>query len=125
MMELVRRIEKNELLTNEWGIYKLSQPMQEKYNKKYALTQGILADDVGEYFDEDSIIHDLRTWNYEGTFDTELEAFYQVKLIEMENKINALTKVISLLDNAITVGKSTIDIATPVWHKAYIPNNIN
>lgn len=92
-MELVRKIEKNKLLVSNWGIYKLSDEQEKKFGGKFALSQGIFCDYALEEFGEDDLLSKLSDFNYEGVFQTELEAFYQVKLVEMQNKIDKLQEV--------------------------------
>lgn len=92
-MELIRKIEKNKLLFSDWGIYKLSEEQAKKFGGRFALSQGIFNDYVLKEFDEDNLLSKLSNFEYEGIFQTELEAFYQVKLVEMQNKIDKLQKV--------------------------------
>lgn len=92
-MELIRKIEKNKLLINNWGIYKLSDEQEEKFGGKIALSQGIFNDYALKEFGEDKLLSKLSDINYEGFFQTELEAFYQVKLVEMQNKIDRLQEI--------------------------------
>ena len=40
-MELVQKIEKNDLLASDWGIYKLNDEEAKKYGGKFALSQGV------------------------------------------------------------------------------------
>ena len=92
-MELVRKIEKNKLLVSNWGIYKLSDKQEKKFGGKFALSQGLFSDYALKEFGEDKLLSRLSDLNYEGSFETELEAFYQVKLVEMQNKIDRLQEV--------------------------------
>ena len=84
-MELVRKIEKNKLLVSNLGIYKLSDKQEKKFGGKFALSQGLFSDYALKEFGEDKLLSRLSDLNYEGFFETELEAFYQVKLVEMQN----------------------------------------
>ena len=40
-MKLVKRIEKNELLASDWGIYELNEEERKAFGNNYALSQGI------------------------------------------------------------------------------------
>lgn len=93
-MKLVERINKNELLCSDWGIYELSEEQAAKYGGKFALSQGIFSDFALERIGENQLLSELKEHSYEGFFQTRLEAFYQVKLVEMQNKIKWLERVI-------------------------------
>ena len=43
-MKLVQEIEKNELLSSSWGIYKLNEKEKIKYGNNFALSQGLFSD---------------------------------------------------------------------------------
>lgn len=89
-MELIRKIETNRLLTSNWGIYKLSDEQEKKFGGKFALSQGLFSDYALEEVGEDNLLSELTDFNYEGFFETESEAFHQVKLAEMQNKTDRL-----------------------------------
>lgn len=105
-MELIRKIEKNRLLASNWGIYKLSDEQVKKFGGRFALSQGIFNDYALKEYGEDKLLSRLSDLNYEGFFQTELEAFYQVKLIEMQNKIDRLQGFIDVYN-----------IENPVWYR--------
>lgn len=107
-MKLIRTIEKNKLLVSDWGIYELSEEQQAKYNGKFALSQGIISYFALENIGEDTLIEGLHDYQYEGIFQTELEAFYQVKLLEMQKEIERLKDAVSEFSN----------IKIPEWYKA-------
>jgi hypothetical protein len=98
-MKLIRTIEKNKLLVSDWGIYELSEEYQAKYNGKFALSQGVISDFALENIGEDTLIEGLHDYQYEGIFQTELEAFYQVKLLEMQKEIEKLKDAVSEFSN--------------------------
>lgn len=86
-MKLVRRIEKNELLSSCWGIYELSEEQKKKYGKPFILSQGIFSDYALDHMGEDMLIEGLKEHMYEGFFDTEKEAYLTVKIVEMQCKV--------------------------------------
>lgn len=109
-MELIRKIEKNKLLLSNWGIYKLSEEQTRKFGGRFALSQGIFSDYALEEYGEDKLLSKLSDFNYEGFFETELEAFYQIKLVEMQNKIDRLQKVTNEFIDVY-------NIENPEWHQ--------
>lgn len=108
-MELVQEIEKNNLLSSNWGIYKLSEEESKKYGGKFALSQGVFSDYAIENMRVDELLSGLREHAYEGFFETQKEAFMQVKLVEMTCKINRMEYALEDLINA------TKDLETPKW----------
>ncbi len=109
-MKLVETVEKNNLLASNWAIYELSDDQQEKFNGRFALSQGVYSDLVLREYGEDKLLSDLKDYSYEGVFQTKLEAFYQVKLVEMQNKIEKLEYAIEKLEE---VKK----FKTPEWYQ--------
>lgn len=90
MMKLVQRIKKNDLLLCDWGIYELTAAEEMKYGKRYALSQGILSDDDIKEIGVEAFIASLKSPEYEYLFETQKEAYMQVKLIEMKCKIEKM-----------------------------------
>lgn len=89
-MKLVQKIEKGQLLSSDWGIYELSTEETQKYGGKFALSQGIFSDYAIENMGIDELLSGLREHAYEGFFETQKEAYYQVKLVEMQCKVERL-----------------------------------
>lgn len=89
-MKLVQVIEKNNLLSSSLGIYELSESEARKYGNKFALSQGIFSDFGLKEFGADKLLSKLRDDLYEGFFETQKEAYMQVKLVEMKCKIDRL-----------------------------------
>lgn len=87
-MILVEKISKNKLLGCDWGIYELSKEQAIRYGGKFALSQGIFSEFALKEIGEEKLLSKLDSFNYEGFFQTRLEAFYQVKLVEMQSKID-------------------------------------
>ena len=108
-MELVQKIEKNNLLVSDWGIYKLNEEETKKYGGKFALSQGIFSDYAIEHMGIDELLSGLKDYRYEGFFETRREAYMQVKLVEMTCKIRRME---SALKDRVKV---TEDLETPTW----------
>lgn len=89
-MELLQKIEKNNLLVSDWGIYKLNNEEKDKYGGGFALTQGIFSDYAIKEIGAMNLLSNLKEYLYEGIFKTQKEAYMQVKLVEMKLKINKL-----------------------------------
>lgn len=117
-MKLVQKIESNKLLSSDWGIYELSDEEQKKFGKKFALSQGVFCDHAMETYGSDNLISELSPYKYEGLFDTQLEAYFQVKLVEMECKIQRFENLIS---NLVDVK----NIETPYWREYELDNEEN
>lgn len=96
-MELVQEIKKNELLNSDWGIYKLNKKESEKYGGNYALSQGIFSEYALENIGADELLSGLSKYHYEGFFETQKEAYMQVKLVEMNIKIERMEYAITEL----------------------------
>ena len=108
-MKLVQKIEKNELLSKDWGIYELNAEEKQKYGGNFALSQGVFSDYALENFGADHLLRELDEYMYEGFFETQKEAYLQVKLVEMKRKAERLEYAIKDL-----VDKT--NIPTPKWH---------
>lgn len=109
-MKLVQEIKKNNLLSSSWGIYELSQAEADKYGdgNKFALSQGIFSDFALKEMGTDKLLSELKTYNYEGFFETQKEAYMQVKLVEMKCKLDRLEYAIKDLTKVT-------EIETPQW----------
>lgn len=104
-MKLVQKIEKNELLGSDWGIYELNPDEEKKFGNKYALSQGIFSDYAIKEFGADELLSNLKDFVYEGFFETEKEAYMQVKLVEMKSKIERMEIAM----------KDVLKLKTPEW----------
>lgn len=109
-MKLVRKLEEKSLSSSKWFIYKLSQDEQRKYGGKFALSQGGFSEYAIKSIGTDKLLSELRDFCYEGFFETEKEAYFQVMLVFMQEKIEILERGISDLTGS--VGK----LKTPEWH---------
>lgn len=98
-MELVRKIDKNKFLSIDYGIYKLSEDQQKKFGNKYAVTQGVYSRQVIENTNEDELLSNLKSYQYEGFFETEREALFHIKLVEMSCRVAKLVYSIEELQN--------------------------
>lgn len=104
-MKLVQKIEKNELLGSDWGIYELNPDEEKKFGNKYALSQGIFSDYAIKEFGADELLSNLKDFVYEGFFETQKEAYMQVKLVEMKSKIERMEIAM----------KDVLKLKTPEW----------
>lgn len=104
-MKLVQEIKKNELLGSNWGIYELNPDEEKKFGNKYALSQGVFSDYAINEFGEDELLSNLKDFAYEGFFETEKEAYMQVKLVEMKSKIERMEIAM----------KNVLKLQTPKW----------
>lgn len=104
-MKLVQKIEKNELLGSNCGIYELNPDEEKKFGNKYALSQGIFSDYAIKEFGADELLSNLKDFNYEGFFETQKEAYMQVKLVEMKSKIERMELAM----------KDVLKLQTPEW----------
>ena len=107
-MKLVQEIKKNDLLPSSWGIYELTQEEADKYGNKFALSQGVFSDFALEEIGADKLLSKLESSKYEGFFETQKEAYMQVKLVEMKCKIDRLEYAIKDLTKVT-------EIETPEW----------
>jgi len=73
-----------------FAIYELDEEMTNKFGGKFVLSQA----ELSKYWLENHSIEDtvsaLKPFNYEGIFQTRLEAYYQANLVEMEHQYNLL-----------------------------------
>lgn len=104
-MRLVKEIKKNELLGSSWGIYELNPDEKKKYGNNYALSQGVFSDYAIKEFGADELLSNLKDFYYEGFFETEKEAYMQVKLVEMKSKIERMEIAM----------KNVLKLQTPEW----------
>lgn len=104
-MKSVQEIKKNELLGSSWGIYELNTNEKKKYGNNYALSQGALSDYAIKEFGVDELLSNLKDFAYEGFFETEREAYMQVKLVEMKRKIERMELAM----------KNVLKLQTPEW----------
>ena len=104
-MKLVKEIKKNELLGRSWGIYELNTDEKKKYGNNYALSQGVFSDYAMKEFGADELLSNLKDFAYEGFFETEKEAYMQVKLVEMKSKIDRMEIAM----------KNVLKLQTPEW----------
>lgn len=104
-MKLVQKVEKNELLGSSWGIYELAPDEKKTYGNNYALSQGVFSDYALKEFGADELLSNLKDSAYEGFFETQKEAYMQVKLVEMQNKIERMEHAM----------KDVLKLQTPEW----------
>ena len=107
-MKLVKRIEKNDLLASNWGIYKLNEEERRVFGNNYVLSQGTFSEWALENVGPNKLLSELKDYAYEGFFETEKEAYFQVKLVEMSCKIDRLERAIAELD-------AVWKLETPRW----------
>lgn len=104
-MKLVQEINKNNLLASSWGIYELNEKEKKKYGNNFALSQGVFSDFAIKEFGVDKLLQKLDEYKYEGFFETQKEAYMQVKLVEMKCKINRMEYAM----------KDVLNLETPEW----------
>ena len=104
-MKLVQEIKRNELLGSSWGIYELNSDEKKKYGNNYALSQGVFSDYAIKEFGADDLLSNLKDFAYEGFFETQKEAYMQVKLVEMQSKIERMELAM----------KDVLKLQTPEW----------
>ena len=109
-MKLVQEIKQNHLLSSSWGIYELNEEEANKYGNgnKFALSQGVFSDFALNEMGVDKLLSELKPHYYEGFFETQKEAYMQVKLVEMKSKID-------MLENTIEDLTKVVNIETPTW----------
>ncbi|MGL6216423.1 MAG: hypothetical protein ACRC36_00195 [Lacrimispora sphenoides] len=73
-----------------FAIYELDEAMTNRFGGKYFLSQAVISDYWLKNHSVEEIISGLRPFNYEGIFQTRLEAYYQACLVEMEHQYNIL-----------------------------------
>ena len=104
-MKLVQEIKRNELLGSSWGIYELNTNEKKKYGNNYALSQGVFSEYAIKEFGADELLSNLKDFAYEGFFETQKEAYMQVKLVEMKSKIERMELTM----------KDVLKLQTPEW----------
>lgn len=104
-MKLVQEIKKNNLLASSWGIYELNEKEKKKYGNNFVLSQGVFSDWAIKEFGVDKLLQKLDEYKYEGFFETQKEAYMQVKLVEMTCKINRMEYAM----------KDVLNLETPEW----------
>lgn len=104
-MKLVQEIKKNDLLLSNWGIYELDKEEKEKYGNNFVLSQGVFSDLAIKEFGVDELLQKIDRYKYEGFFETQKEAYMQVKLVEMKCKIDRIEYTI----------KEVLNLETPKW----------
>ncbi len=104
-MKLVQEIKKNDLLSSSWGIYELNEKEKKKYGNNFVLSQGVFSDWAIKEFGVDKLLQKLDEYKYEGFFETQKEAYMQVKLVEMTCKINRMEYAM----------KDVLNLETPKW----------
>lgn len=104
-MKLVQEIKKNDLLSSSWGIYELNEKEKKKYGNNFVLSQGVFSDWAIKEFGVDKLLQKLDEYKYEGFFETQKEAYMQVKLVEMICKINRMEYAM----------KDVLNLETPKW----------
>lgn len=104
-MKLVQEIKENNLLSSSWGIYELNEKEKKKYGNNFALSQGVFSDWAIKEFGVDKLLQKLDENKYEGFFETQKEAYMQVKLVEMTCKIDRMEYAM----------KDVLNLETPEW----------
>lgn len=104
-MKLIQKIKKNDLLSKDWGIYELNKEEKEKYENNFVLSQGIFSDWAIKEIGVDELLQSLNRYEYEGFFETQKEAYMQVKLVEMKCKIDQMEYSM----------KKVLNLKTPQW----------
>lgn len=104
-MKLVQEIKKNDLLSSDWGIYELDNEEKKKYGNNFVLSQGVFSDWAIKEFGVNKLLQKLDRYKYEGFFETQKEAYMQVKLVEMKCKIDRIEYAI----------KEVLNLETPKW----------
>lgn len=104
-MKLVQEIKRNESLGSSWGIYELNTNEKKKYGNNYALSQGVFSDYAIKEFGADELLSNLKDFAYEGFFETQKEAYMQVKLVEMKSKIERMELAMN----------DVLKLQTPEW----------
>lgn len=104
-MKLIQKIKKNDLLSRDWGIYELNKEEKEKYENNFVLSQGIFSDWAIKEIGVDKLLQSLNRYEYEGFFETQKEAYMQVKLVEMKCKIDQMEYSM----------KKVLNLKTPQW----------
>jgi len=85
--------------------------MANKFGGKYALSQAVISDYWLNNHSVEDTISELKPYNYEGIFQTRLEAYYQANLVEMEHQYNLLKNSVKEINEKI---KNSAEI---IWHE--------
>lgn len=78
---------------------------KKKYGNNFVLSQGVFSDWAIKEFGVDKLLQKLDRYEYEGFFETQKEAYMQVKLVEMKCKIARMEYAI----------KEVLNLETPKW----------
>lgn len=82
---------------------------REKYGNNFALSQGVFSDFALEKMGADEFLSHLSLSSYEGFFETQKEAFMQVKLVEMMSKIQRMEYAFADFSKVVE------NLKTPEW----------
>lgn len=82
-----------------FAIYELNEELANKFNGKFILSQAEFSNHWLENHSIEETISELKPFNYEGIFQTRLEAYYQANLVEMEHRYNILKRRIEEIQN--------------------------
>lgn len=77
-MKLVQKIEKNELLSKDWGIYELNAEEKQKYGGNFALSQGVFSDYALENFGADHLLRKLDDICMKGSLKHKKKPIYRL-----------------------------------------------
>lgn len=99
-MKLVQTIT-NDILSREWCIYELNEEERKYFGDKsnFALSQGKFSDYALKNGSK-ALISRLDYYSYEGLFETQKEAYMQVKLVEMKERITRVHYAIKEMEKA-------------------------
>ena len=105
-MKKITTLQNKSVFVSPFSIYHLSDEMAKKYGGKYAVTQGVFSEIFINEEGEDACLQTIKAYEYGGFFQTELEAFQHVKIVEQKMLIE---RIDSLWSNAKDLLKS-VDI---------------
>lgn len=80
-------------------IYELNAGEESEFGKKFVVTQGELTDWAFKHLGSEEILKQISPARYEEFFQTRLEAYYHIKLIESEYEIKRLTRSIKTIQD--------------------------
>lgn len=83
-MKLIRKHDN----LSDFAIYELNSKEQELFHGNFAVSQGTFCDLAIKDFGEVQLLKELKAYEYEGIFQTYLEAYYHIKLVEAKSMIN-------------------------------------
>jgi len=83
-MKYIKQVNEN------FHIYELSEEEQKVFNGKFAVSQGHFSDWAIKNMGEIELLKGLKPHLYEEFFQTELEAFYHIKLVEMQKELERI-----------------------------------